>query len=153
MLFHTWLDQALEAHVPEPHVMTVSTVDADGVPDARVQVLKDLDERGWAFASESTSRKGQQLKSQPVAALSFWWQQISRAVRVRGEVGEAAREDSLADLRARSPAAQQSVEPADWTLWRVVPKRVEFWQGSPDRNHRRIIYTRDGDAWQSQRDY
>lgn len=143
-----WLDQALEIGVPEPHAMTVSTVDADGVPDARVQVLKDVDEQGWAFASEASSRKGQQLSDRPAAALSFWWQQIARAVRVRGDVAEASPQESLADLRARSAAAQQSVDSGEWTLWRVVPARVEFWQGSEDREHKRIIYTREGGTWQ-----
>lgn len=147
-MFVQWLEQALAAGVPEPHAMTVSTVDVDGIPDARVQVLKDVDERGWAFASESSSRKGHQLKDRPAAALSFWWQQVSRAVRVRGEAAEASPEESLADLRARSLAAQNSVDADDWTLWRVVPTRVEFWQGSEDREHQRIIYTREDGAWQ-----
>lgn len=146
-LFRQWFDHAVLASVQEPHAMTVSTVDADGVPDARVLTLKDVNERGWAFASTKSSAKGQQLKAQPYAALTFWWQPLVRCVRVRGKVVEASREDSLADLRARRAAAQQSVDADDWTLWRVVPSRVEFWQGSEDRNHTRIVFVNQDGHW------
>lgn len=147
MMFRRWLDQALEAGVPEPQIMTLSTVDHHGLPDARVLQLRDIDHQGWAFSSQASSPKGQQLYAHPTAALSFWWQPVARAVRVRGNVIEASRDESEADLLARSPAGREGVDPEDWTLWRVEPSRVEFWQGSPDRQHKRIIYTRDGDTW------
>ena len=147
MLFLQWLAVAQDHQVAEPHSMTLSTVDADGVPDARVLVLKDVDERGWAFASTRSSIKGGQLAANPHAALTFWWQPLVRSVRVRGAVVEASREDSLADLRARSAAAQAAVDAEDWTLWRVRATRVEFWQGSPDRRHARIVYVADGRRW------
>ncbi|WP_018156816.1 pyridoxine/pyridoxamine 5'-phosphate oxidase [Demetria terragena] len=146
-LFLEWLDLACRAGVPEPHAMTVSTVDANGVPDARVLVLKDVDARGWAFASTGSSAKGEQLAESPHAALTFWWQPLVRSVRVRGLVVEASSEECLADLRARSEAAQRGVDPADWKLWRVVPDRVEFWQGSRDRRHRRIVFVWAASGW------
>lgn len=62
-----------------------------------------------------------------------------RAVRVRGEVVEASRHESGADLAARSAAARADVPRGDWQLWRVVAARVEFWQGSADRRHTRIV--------------
>ncbi|NLS08832.1 pyridoxamine 5'-phosphate oxidase [Nesterenkonia sp. MY13] len=145
--FLQWLQAGIGAGVPEPHVMTLSTVDSDGVPDARTLVLKDVDQRGWAFASTKSSRKGSQLAHRSAAALSCWWQPQMRAVRIRGEVIEATPEESLKDLHARSPVAQASVDPEDWTLWWVQPERVEFWQGSTDRRHQRIIYTRDQQDW------
>lgn len=146
-LFLEWLEGARCAGVAEPHAMTLSTVDQDGVPDARMLVLEDVDERGWAFASTKSSMKGSQLLANPQAALTFWWQPLVRSVRVRGPVLEASRSESLADLRARSAAAQEGVDPDDWTLWRVVADRVEFWQGSPDRRHTRIVYVRESGAW------
>lgn len=102
--------------------MTLSTVDEGGAPDARVLVLKDVDERGWAFASTTSSVKGDQLRACPQAALTFWWQPLVRSVRVRGEVNEVS--GGLADLRARSAEAQKGVDPDDWTVWRVLPARV-----------------------------
>ncbi|MFC4745355.1 pyridoxamine 5'-phosphate oxidase family protein [Gordonia hankookensis] len=146
-LFLEWLDVARSSGVPEPHAMTLSTVDPCGVPDARVLVLKEIDVRGWAFASTRSSVKGEQLASSPHAALTFWWQPLVRSVRVRGRVVEGSHEESLADLRARSTAAQNRVDPDDWVLWRVVPDRVEFWQGSQDRRHSRIVFVRTGGAW------
>lgn len=142
-MFLEWLDEALVAKVPEPHAMTLATVDSQGFPDARVLILKDVDERGWAFAGLASSRKGQQLDDRAAAALTFWWQPVARSVRVRGEVVKASRQESVADLRARSLIAQQGVDPDDWTLWWVNPSRVEFWQGSQDRDHHRLVYTRD----------
>lgn len=146
-LFRDWIGAAVDAGVPEPHVATLATVGADGIPDARALILKDVDERGWAFAGPRTSRKGDQLSAHPAAALNFWWQPLVRAVRVRGRVVEAAREESAADLSARSAAARTGIEPGGWVLWRLVPERIEFWQGSQDRRHIRLVYERDGRAW------
>ncbi|MCS3844844.1 pyridoxamine 5'-phosphate oxidase family protein [Microbacterium sp. AK031] len=90
-------------------------------------ILKNVSGDGWAFAGHRASRKAEQLSSQPAAALNFWWQPIVRAVRVRGAVQEASRAKSDADLAARSAAAHEGIDPADWVLWRLVPSRIEFW--------------------------
>ncbi|AXR74554.1 pyridoxamine 5'-phosphate oxidase [Auritidibacter sp. NML130574] len=140
--FLQWLRAAVDAEVPEPHVVNLSTVDVHGVPDARPLVVKDVGERGWAFSSTKSSRKGSQLADRSAAAMTFWWPAQVRAVRIRGEVVEATRAESLQDLSSRAPQAQASVDSDDWTLWWLQPDRVEFWQGSPDRHHHRIIYTR-----------
>jgi pyridoxamine 5'-phosphate oxidase len=145
-LFFAWLAEALAAGVREPVATTLATVDADGMPDARTVILKDLDDRGWAVAGLSSSEKGRQLDANPVAALAFWWQPVMRAVRVRGTVEPAGRAESDADLAARSPAARADVAPGDWTLWRIRATRVEFWQGSTDRRHLRIVYAADTDG-------
>ncbi|MFD1412608.1 pyridoxamine 5'-phosphate oxidase family protein [Oceanobacillus jeddahense] len=71
-LFENWFQLAMEKHVPNPHAMTVSTVDAMGYPDSRILILKDLDEAGWYFASSSESQKGKQLQAHPYAALNFY---------------------------------------------------------------------------------
>jgi pyridoxamine 5'-phosphate oxidase len=146
-LFREWIEDAVRRGVPEPHAGSLATVDADGVPDARTLILKDVSAAGWAFASERSSRKGAQLLANPAAALNFWWQPIVRAVRVRGVVVEASPAESEADLARRSPAARSAVAPGDWTLWRIVPSRVEFWQGSPDRRHVRVVYEASDGAW------
>lgn len=144
-LFLSWLGHAVDAGVPEPHAATLATVDRDGLPDARTLILKDVGPRGWAFASRRSSRKGAQLAARPAAALNFWWQPIVRAVRLRGAVTEATAEESAADFAVRSAAAREGID--DWVRWRLDPVRVEFWQGSPDRRHIRIVYERTPDGW------
>jgi pyridoxamine 5'-phosphate oxidase len=147
ILFREWILRADADGVPEPHTATLATVDTAGVPDARTLILKGIDAGGWAFASTRSSRKGEQLAASPAAALNFWWQPQVRAVRVRGRVEEATAEESAADLAARSAAAQAGVAPGDWVRWRVVPARIEFWQGSRDRRHTRVVYEPVGDGW------
>lgn len=146
-LFLEWITTAAARGVPEPHSMTLATVDGDGVPDARTLILKDVDARGWAFAGARSSRKAAQIAASPAAALNFWWQPLMRAVRVRGHVLEASAEESAADLSARPAAARAGIASADWVLWRIVPSHVEFWQGSPDRNHTRVVYERMETGW------
>ncbi len=146
-LFATWLRAAATDGVPEPHTVTLATVDADGLPDARTLILKGIDERGWAFASTRSSRKGAQLAAAPAAALNFWWQPQVRAVRVRGRVAEATAEESTADLAARSAAARAEVAEGDWVLWRIIPSRIEFWQGAHDRRHTRVVYEAVDAGW------
>ncbi|WP_309068618.1 pyridoxamine 5'-phosphate oxidase family protein [Microbacterium sp.] len=142
-LFLAWLRQAVDAGVAEPHAATLATIDPDGLPDARTLILKDVDARGWAFAGRRSSRKGAQLAVHPVAALDFWWQPLVRAVRVRGAVREASPAESAADLTARFAVAREGID--DWVRWWIEPQRVEFWQGSPDRRHHRIVYLRTSD--------
>lgn len=148
-LFIDWLTAAAAGGVPEPHAATLATADRDGIPDARTLILKDVDERGWGFAGERSSRKATQIAAEPAAALNFWWQPQMRAVRLRGRVHEASPEESAADLAARSAAARDGIAPGGWMLWRIVPDRVEFWQGSPDRNHTRVVFDRVGSGWKS----
>jgi pyridoxamine 5'-phosphate oxidase len=105
-LFVEWLDGAIEMGVAEPHAMTLSTIDADGAPDARVLILKDVDHRGLWFATSAASRKGRQLEPRPVAAVTFYWPALGRSVRVRGRVTAASPERSAADFRARGLGAR-----------------------------------------------
>jgi len=146
-LFGTWIGEAVAHGVPEPHAATLATVDADGVPDARTLILKDVSSRGWAFAGHRESQKAAQLLAHPAAALNFWWQPIVRAVRVRGVVQEATPEESAADLGARSASARAGIAPGEWVLWRLAPTRIEFWNGAADRRHTRIVYFREGENW------
>jgi pyridoxamine 5'-phosphate oxidase len=106
-LFVDWLRQALGAGVPEPLDATLSTVDEDGMPDARVLALKDLTEDGrFAFAGGAGSAKGRQLAARPAAALTFWWQPLARSVRVRGPVTRASAAEAAVDDRARGPVGR-----------------------------------------------
>ncbi|MFE9120752.1 pyridoxal 5'-phosphate synthase [Streptomyces sp. NPDC007172] len=104
-LFQEWLTHAARAGQPEPHTMSLATVDAEGRPDVRTLMLHDADAAGWHFASHSTSAKGRQLAAHPVAALGFYWPAVGRQVRLRGPVTPASPAASQADLHARSTGA------------------------------------------------
>lgn len=146
-LFAEWIRTAAEHGVAEPHAATLATVDADGMPDSRTLLVKDVSSRGWAFAGPRASAKASQLEVSAAAALNFWWQPLRRAVRVRGSVHEATAAESDADLAARAPVAQEGLGSGDWVRWWLAPVRVEFWQGATDRRHLRVVYTRDGEMW------
>jgi pyridoxamine 5'-phosphate oxidase len=100
-LFLSWLHAAIDAGVSEPHAMTLSTVDEEGRPDARVLILKDVNADGWQFATATISAKGSQLAARPHAALSFHWREVGRQVRVRGAVAAADPSVSAADFLAK----------------------------------------------------
>ena len=105
-LFGSWLRDAVDEGVPEPHAMTLSTSDVTGAPDARVLILKDLDDQGWWFATSAESAKGLQLATHPAAALTFYWPAVARQVRVRGPVLTGSADLSAADFRSRGTGAR-----------------------------------------------
>ncbi|MFE4855618.1 pyridoxal 5'-phosphate synthase [Streptomyces sp. NPDC056670] len=104
-LFQAWLTHAAEAGQPEPHTMSLATVDSEGRPDIRTLMLHGADDNGWHFATHSTSAKGRQLAAHPDAALGFYWPAVGRQVRLRGHVTPADPAASQADLHARSTGA------------------------------------------------
>jgi len=106
-LFVEWLLAAVDQQIPEPCAATLSTVRADGRPNARVLILKDVTDDGWQFASSSTSRKGEELAGTPYAALTFYWIPLGRQVRVLGRVEAADPEESARDFLAR-PAGSRA---------------------------------------------
>ncbi|WP_152393020.1 pyridoxine/pyridoxamine 5'-phosphate oxidase [Paenibacillus guangzhouensis] len=105
-LFLQWLNLAIENGVKEPHAMTLSTVDADGYPDARVLILKNVVNDAFYFASGFKSRKGQQLKRNPQAAITFYWPMLGRQIRLRGTVEDMGDEAGAADFLQRSEEAR-----------------------------------------------
>jgi pyridoxamine 5'-phosphate oxidase len=100
-LFGEWLGMAIDAGIREPHSMTLSTVDEQGQPDARVLILKNVDEHGWHFAITRGSPKGHQIAHRPQVALTFYWNVLGRQVRIRGTAVDMGPEVNAADYLAR----------------------------------------------------
>jgi pyridoxamine 5'-phosphate oxidase len=99
--FGKWLEQALRAEILEPHAMTLATASADGVPSARIVLLRGYDGSGFTFFTDYRSRKGRELADNPRAALVFYWPELERQVRVAGTVRKVAREESADYFRSR----------------------------------------------------
>jgi pyridoxamine 5'-phosphate oxidase len=164
-----------------PEAMTLATATAEGVPAARMVILRGL-ERGLAFFTDLSSDKAVELAANPRAAVVLHWlRPVNRQVRVAGPVEPVSEEEADEYWRTRPPAtrrnaiasqqssviADQSVllariqdlhhpgtdlsRPARWGGFRVLPDRVEFWQESPDGLHDRIRYQRAGDGWMTER--
>ncbi|KAJ5893107.1 pyridoxamine 5'-phosphate oxidase [Penicillium tannophilum] len=106
--FKLWFHEAVSAGVKEPHAMTLSTVDESGYPDARVLILKNVDARGWHFAVKADSPKGKQLHSNGRAALTFYWPQVARQIRLRGRAIALSDEESAIDFQSRPLASRIS---------------------------------------------
>jgi pyridoxamine 5'-phosphate oxidase len=85
-LFAAWFKDAVAAELRDPTAMTLATVDADGMPDARIVLMKGFDEQGFVFYTNKESQKGQELAAHAKAALVFYWKSLNRQVRLRGTV-------------------------------------------------------------------
>ena len=100
-LFQRWLNDAIRANVPEPNAMTLATVGADGRPSTRIVLIKSADASGLVFFTNYDSRKGQELATNPQAALQFHWVQLERVVRIEGVVERTSAEESDAYFETR----------------------------------------------------
>jgi pyridoxamine 5'-phosphate oxidase len=103
--FQGWLAVA-EREVPLPEAMTLATVDDAGAPDARMVLLKGVDERGLRFFTNHSSTKGHQLERRPRAALIVYWRELDRQVRVRGVVERLGAAESDAYFASRPRSSQ-----------------------------------------------
>ena len=92
--FELWLTEAMSAQVPEPTAMNVATVDADGRPSARILLLKEVNAQGFIFFSNYESRKGKAMSLHPFAALTFFWAELERQVRIEGHVEKLPEHES-----------------------------------------------------------
>jgi pyridoxamine 5'-phosphate oxidase len=105
-LFAAWLEEATRREPADPNAMMLATVDADGLPNARMVLLKDVDERGFVFYTNLDSQKGRELNASPKAALVFYWKSLSRQVRVRGPVEPVSEEEADRYFATRPKLAQ-----------------------------------------------
>jgi len=104
--FERWMKDAQAAHLKEPNAMTLSTATADGRPSGRVLLLKEVSELGFVFYTSYTSRKARELERNPFAALTFYWPELERQVRVEGGTSRVAREKSEAYFQTRPRGSQ-----------------------------------------------
>ncbi|MEL7217175.1 MAG: pyridoxamine 5'-phosphate oxidase [Pseudomonadota bacterium] len=101
-LFAEWLALAEESEINDPNAMALSTVDADGLPNVRVVLLKGYDERGFVFYTNAQSQKGSELLGAGKAAGVLHWKSLRRQVRFRGPVEQVSAEEADAYFQSRS---------------------------------------------------
>jgi pyridoxamine 5'-phosphate oxidase len=181
-LFEDWLQEAVRVALPLPNAMTLATVTPEGAPDARIVLLKGLDQGAFAFYTNYRSRKARQLEKTPAACLVFQWSELERQVRIEGAVEKVSARESddyfasrplgarlsataseQSEVVASRKALEQQMDqarsrygdkpprPAHWGGYRLIPQRIEFWQGRADRLHDRLLYTREAAGWKIER--
>lgn len=101
-LFEAWMADARAHEINDPDAMALATVDADGLPDVRMVLLKDASRAGFVFYTNLESAKGRELAGQPKAALCFHWKSLRRQVRVRGPVERVSEAEADAYFASRA---------------------------------------------------
>src|ERR1700726_3997962 len=105
-LFAAWFEEAKKAEPSDPNAMALATVDADGLPNVRMVLLKGVDDRGFVFYTNVESAKGRELDAAPRAALVFHWKSLTRQVRVRGPIERVTEAEADAYFATRPRLAQ-----------------------------------------------
>jgi pyridoxamine 5'-phosphate oxidase len=179
--FERWLEEAVKLGLPLPNAMTLATVGAGAAPSARIVLLKGVDSGGFVFYTNYGSRKARELESGAACLVFMWSQlerQVridGNVEKVTSAESDAyygsrplgARHSAWASPQSQPVASRKVLEdameaakrthgdspprPPHWGGYRVIPRRIEFWQGRADRLHDRLVYTREGGGWKIQR--
>lgn len=127
--FTRWWDEAVHSDIDEVNAMTLATVAPDGMPSARIVLLKGYDAQGFVFFTNYESEKGRQLQFQKNASLLFFWKELERQIRIEGTVEKipSAESDVYYDSRpfgsrlgAWASPQSQPIESREW-----LEKRLE----------------------------
>jgi len=100
-LFKDWFNEAKKTEINDPNVFTLATVDANGIPSARMILLKGYDQNGFVFYTNLNSKKSSDLKENPNASLCFHWKSLLRQIRISGKVSKVSDEESDAYYKTR----------------------------------------------------
>jgi len=133
--FETWWNEVVKSEISEPNAMTLATASADGVPTARLVLLKGFDERGFVFFTNYNSLKGEQLQENPRACLVFFWKELERQIRIMGVIEKMSPAESNEYFNSRPEGSRigaivspQSavIESRDWLESRVAATAQEL---------------------------
>ncbi|HEY0245032.1 MAG TPA: pyridoxamine 5'-phosphate oxidase [Mucilaginibacter sp.] len=104
--FDIWFNEALEAKLHEPNAMTLATATHDGRPSARIVLLKGFDNSGFMFYTNYLSRKGKEITKNPLGAITFFWGELERQVRIEGTIEKLSKEQSDRYFKSRPKMSQ-----------------------------------------------
>jgi pyridoxamine 5'-phosphate oxidase len=137
--FNKWWQEAVNSEIDEVNAMTLATASADGIPAARIVLLKGYDERGFVFFTNYESFKGMQLAENPRACLVFFWKELERQVRITGLVEKVSEEESDIYFNSRPEGSRigawaspqsQVIESREWLEKREKTYAKDF-SGKP----------------------
>jgi len=179
-LLERWLRIADERGVREPRALALATADGEGRPSNRIVLLKSV-APAIVFAFSSESRKGRELAVNPRAAGTLYWRETLQQIVFEGPVEKLSEAESDALFAERPAAGQATTvasqqgealedperlraeaaelakdegalrRPSDWRGYRLDPDLIEFWHGSRDRLHRRLLYVKAEGGWSHRR--
>jgi pyridoxamine 5'-phosphate oxidase len=104
--FKKWFEEAEKTENQEANAMTLSTATSDGIPSARIVLLKEINKDGFIFYTNYNSRKGKELEDNSYAALTFWWPELERQVRIEGKVLKTSEKTSDKYFHSRPVKSQ-----------------------------------------------
>jgi pyridoxamine 5'-phosphate oxidase len=104
--FDIWFNEAIEAKLHEPNAMTLATATHDGRPSARIVLLKGYDAAGFVFYTNYLSRKGKEITKNPLGAITFFWSELERQVRIEGNIEKLTKEQSDRYFHSRPKMSQ-----------------------------------------------
>jgi len=134
-LFHIWMNEARQSEPSDPDAACLATVDKDGLPNARVVLIRKIDERGFCFFTNTESQKGLELNSSPKAAINFHWKTLKRQVRIRGHIERVSEIESDEYYQSRplgnrigawASLQSQKLESRETLISRVSEKEKEL---------------------------
>jgi pyridoxamine 5'-phosphate oxidase len=123
-LFRSWMAEAERTEPNDPNAMTLATATADGIPAARIVLLKGIDDQGFVFYTNTQSRKGEELAANPRAALLFHWKSLRRQIRVEGSVGPVTPAEADAYFASRPRISRLGAWASDQS--RTLPARADL---------------------------
>ena len=181
--FRSWFNHAIEMKVSVVNAMTLATALPNGLPSARIVLLKEVNNNGFVFFTNYEGRKGKELDKNPHVALLFYWKELEKQIRIEGKVKKISIKESDAYFNVRPLESKMSAivskqsnvvqdrehlekrwvqclkdnyekkikRPENWGGYRVIPEKIEFWQGRKNRLHDRILYTKNKSGWNIER--
>ncbi|PNL17687.1 pyridoxal 5'-phosphate synthase [Micrococcus sp. FDAARGOS_333] len=174
-LLGEWLARADSLNVRESRAVTLATLGPQG-PTTRTVLVKDVADGHLVLTTSAESRKGRELEADPRCSLTFYWRETMQQIVVNGTAHKSDETESDALFSARPAAARATViashqsapltdqralrtqaeellasgdlgRPASWHAWHIEPHEIEFWHGSTDRFHRRLVFRRTETGW------